>query len=139
MIVARYTPGSRLGNQMTQYASLYALSRHLDCGLAIPPIKMFEATNSASSKHDTPKEHGLTYRLTFRHYIDFTSVNPPAGRTIVNHEGSYLENIYNFHHLREELLDIFSIKHRKLSDYSFFSGPSSNLKEVKVRDISTQD
>jgi hypothetical protein len=100
---------------------------------------MFQATNSASSKHNTPKEHGPTYRLTFRHYIDFTRVNPPAGRTIVNHEGSYLENIYNFHHLREEFLDIFSIKHRKLSDYSFFYGPSSNLKQVKVRDISTQD
>jgi len=139
MIVARYTPGSGLGNQMTQYASLYALSRHLDCPLEIPPIDIFPATRPAASKHDTPRRHNPTYRLKARHYIDFASVTPPPGRTIVNHDGSYLENIYNFHHLRDDLLDIFSLKHRPLSEYSFFVRRSSHLKQMRVPNISSHD
>jgi hypothetical protein len=139
MITARYTPGSRLGNQMMQYASLYSLSRYLDYRLSIPPIDDFINTSMRPAIGRVFKTPEDMYRLKARHFINYEKIDPCLQRTIVNHECCYLENIYNFDHLRKELLQLFAFKQTKLNDYCFFVRRASELKTTKIDRISPRD
>ena len=50
-----------------------------------------------------------------------------------------MENIYNFDHLRKELLQLFAFKQTKLNDYCFFVRRASELKTTKIDRISPRD
>jgi len=139
MIKAQYTPGSRLGNQMTQYASLYSLSRQLNYRLSIPPIDGFPRTLTSLQSgvvFDTP---GEPHALDCRHFINRDAIHPSLSKTIVNHECAYLENIYNFNAYRDSLRDTFALPSFQLDDYTLFRGAPSRPQPIRVDAISPKD
>lgn len=58
---------------------------------------------------------------------------------MVTHEQSYLENTYNFHHLRGELVNIFAVPDFELGAYAFFRGKTDRLRATEVAAISQRD
>src|SRR5665647_559951 len=95
MIKAQYTPGSRLGNQMMQYSSLFALSRHTTRQLSIPAIDGFPNTTMPAGTRVASDVRDIPYTLETRHFLDFAAIARRTERILVNHENAYLENIYN--------------------------------------------
>ena len=124
---------------MTQYASLYALSRSLDYQLLVPPIDGFPNTSHfgrAGSVFDTP---GAPYVLRAKHFIDLSEIDRSSQRTIATAEDAFLENIYNFQEHRSTLLQIFDVPSFALADYAFFEGDADHLRRVPVASVSHDD
>lgn len=139
MIKAQYTSGGRLGNHMMQYASLYSLAKHLDYQLTIPPIEGFRNTlepHSGGRAFNTPNS---LYVIKSRHFLNYEDFDPHLCRTIVNHDCSYYENIYNFHERRNELISIFKLPRYRLANYAFYRLRAGELCSTKVTFVSPRD
>ncbi|MCG3770220.1 MAG: hypothetical protein JW384_01363 [Nitrosomonadaceae bacterium] len=139
MIKAQYTPGSRVGNHMMQYASLYSLAKRLDYQLTIPPIEGFRNTfepPAGGRAFDTPNSPLV---IESRHFLHYETIDPHTGRTIVNHECSYFENIYNFHDRRNELVSIFTLPPHSLASYAFYRLRAGTLRPTRLTSISPRD
>jgi hypothetical protein len=139
MIQTHYTPGSRLGNHMMQYSSLYALSKHLNYHLSLPPIEGFCNTQKSDDTGLIFNTPSAPYILKARHYLNRDAISPQIKKTITGHDCCYLENIFNFDEYRKDLVRIFSYPSFDLSDYTFFKGKTSDPIRTKVTRISPRD
>lgn len=139
MISARYTRGSRLGNQMMQYASLYSLARELDYQLSIPPVEGFSDTLKSPCFKYSFTTSNAPYPLGSRHFLDLAKIREHLGKTITTHDLSYLENIYNFDSYRSELLRIFALPDFDLNTYTMYRGGGTLRQAANVASISKND
>jgi hypothetical protein len=119
MIQFNYTPGSGLGNKMTQYASVYALSRYMHCGFDMPPIPGFSNTTVTLPGCHQRRNYSQTHQLPFRHYINRNEIPQLTDARFTFKSTAYLENIFNFHAYRDELRTTFSLPTTPLAKYKF--------------------
>lgn len=124
---------------MMQYSSLYALSRFLDCPLSIPGIDGFPKTSGKPHSGVVPGARSSQYVIEARHFLNCDAIRARAHTTIANHDCAYLENTYNFHEYRADLVAKFALPTFSLSDYHFFTGRVSRLRATTIEAISPRD
>lgn len=134
-----YAEGSRLGNQLMQFASVYALSKDFDICLNIPAIEGFPATCAFGRPDASPNIDAEP--LAARHFIDQRKVARLCanGIDIVNGSEAYLENIYNFDHRRDELRKLLICAEYDISNYSFFKWSPTGPIQHQVEAIGEND
>lgn len=141
MVLGAYTPNSGLGNKMTQFASLYALSRDLELPINILPVPGLSQTGKASSPRPplSPIPQSSHCVIPGRHYIPTGWRVAASGQTVTTRPGNYLENTYNFYHRSEEIRELFRYPSYGLHEYAFFQGPLDRLVSVPIASIEYDD
>lgn len=141
MLLGEYTPHSGLGNKMTQFASLFALARDLACPIDIPPVPGLSLTGKVSSSLSTLSldPSSLHCPIQGRHYIHEAWRKNISNQTVVTRPSNYLENIFNFHHRRNEIRPIFRYPSHSLDEYVFFHGPLDRLAPFPIGSIEPGD
>jgi hypothetical protein len=115
------------------------LSQYLNFHLSIPAIDGFPRTagiHRGGQVFDTPY---APYVLGVRHFLNYQAIPGTIKQTIVSKGYAYLENIFNFHHLRDDLIRIFDLPTFELDDYSFFRFGAGRLEPARITSISPRD
>lgn len=116
MITGRYM--GRIGNNMFQYATYYALSRKTNYFLKIPEIKGFPNTSTVFGKeiHETDKKYKIPTK--FGNMVNYSKLNTDPQQTIESN--NHWENTYNFYEYKEEIKIIFDLPHYLEEDHKYF-------------------
>jgi len=116
MITGRYI--GRLGNNMFQYATYYAISRKTNYLLKSPFIKDFPNTSTVFGEKSYETEKKYRIPCKFNYMVDYSKLNLDPQQTIESI--GHWENIYNFNEYKEEIKIIFDLPHFPEEDYKYF-------------------
>jgi hypothetical protein len=116
MITGRYM--GRLGNNMFQYATCYALSRKTNYLLKMPLIKDFPNTSNVFGEkiYETEKKYKIPTKSG--HMVDYSKIDLDAQQTFESDR--FWENTYNFYDYKEEIKIIFDLPNFLDEDYKYF-------------------
>jgi len=128
----------RLGNRMTQYASMYALARRTGYRLSVPSIDEFPLTNSPVGSVAYSND-GDVYVIPSKdgNHVDYSKLDLDPKRTIARE--SYWENIYNFHSYGAELRNIFRQPTFELAAYKMWNIGDGDFLPIHIEHISEGD